>query len=280
MAFGCALAMIAAPAAADQSQARDRGVNTAQTAPSPTGRSAVPVDAVRKYEDARASRLVGMFVRNAKNEEMGQVKDLIIDLDKSRVAYALLEVDGRIFVSQKVFAVPFSAFKPSADGERLILGVERAKLAAGPAFEPERLSDWQARYSKQIDDYFGLSRDADEKANRRFVRATRSLGKDVHDAGGKEIGELADYVVNVKNGGIRYAVLAFDKRLSSEEKLVAVPLRGFDVAEKDQLRVNISRDVIAKTQSVSRSEWRRAHLAQDPWIGKSDLEALAVVSPR
>jgi sporulation protein YlmC with PRC-barrel domain len=240
----------------------------------------VPVDAVRKYEDARASRLVGMFVRSPSNQEMGQIKDLIIDIDKSRVAYALLEVDGRIMVSQKVFAIPFSALKPSADGERLVMGIEKGKLAAAPGFEPEHLSDWQARYSKQIDEYFGLSPAADENAQQRFVRATRYLGKDVHDAHGKEIGEIADFVITIRSGKIRYAVLAFDKRLSADEKLVAVPLNAFADGEKDGLRVNISRDVIAQTPSITRSEWRRAHLSQDPWVGKADLGALAVISPR
>ena len=55
------------------------------------------------------------------------------------------------------------------------------------------------------------------------MRATKYLGKDVHDARGKEIGELADFIVNIRSGKVHYAVLAFDKRLSTDEKLVAVP---------------------------------------------------------
>ena len=94
------------------------------------------------------------------------------------------------------------------------------------------------------------------------MRATKYLGKDVHDARGKEIGELADFIVNIRSGKVHYAVLAFDKRLSTDEKLVAVPLRAFAAKDKDQLRVNVSRDVIAKTPSITSGEWRRSHPAR------------------
>jgi hypothetical protein len=53
------------------------------------------------------------------------------------------------------------------------------------------------------------------------------------------------------------------------------------VKDKDQqLRVNVSCDVIAKTPSIIGGEWRRSHPAKDPWILESARDALAVATPR
>jgi sporulation protein YlmC with PRC-barrel domain len=280
-ALGCLVTMgMAVAIGADEAKSQERAAtDAAKVSPPATSRSDTASDVVREYNDVRASRLIGMFVRSPANERMGQIKDLIVDVNNARVRYAVLEFKGEIFVSKKLFVFPLTAFKSSMDGEHLILGIEKAKLAAAPGFTPDRWPDWHARYSSEIDRHFGLAPPSARGRDRRLVRASRYLGAEVHDAQGRDIGDVVELVVNLNDGEIHYAVVAFDKPWSINDKLVAVPLGGFDVSDEGQLRVNLSRDVIAHAPGMTRREWPTANLSQNAWIGEVDRYALSAVSP-
>lgn len=279
VACGCSLACaMAAPAAADSPQNGERTpAANAKVSPPATSRSDIGSETVRQYNDARASKLIGMFVRNAANEKLGQVKDLIVDLDNARVHYAVLEFEGAIFAGKKLFVYPLIVFKASPDGEHLVLEADKGKLAAAPAFASDRWPNWNAR-SKEIDQHFGLP-PSETDVGTRWARVSQFIGSDVRDARGKDIGDLVELVVNLRDARVHYAVVAFDKPWSIDDKLVAVPLRAFDVRDKGQLQVKVAREVIARAPSVTRSEWPRANLAHDAWIGEVDRYALAMISP-
>jgi sporulation protein YlmC with PRC-barrel domain len=57
-----------------------------------------------------ASTLEGDKVTNAEGENLGEVKELMIDLESGRVAYAVLEFGGFLGLGDKLFAVPWEAF--------------------------------------------------------------------------------------------------------------------------------------------------------------------------
>ena len=279
LALGYSVLGVAVPAGAGQTWTADRAADdTAKLSQPATNRSDLASETVRQYNDLRASRLIGMFVRNQANERMGQIKDLIVDLDNARVLYAVLEFKGEFFVSKKLFAYPMTAFKSSLDGEHLVLGIGKGKLAAAPGFSPDQWPDWHAR-SKEIDRDFGLTPPTETGPNKRLVRASRYLGSDVRDTRGKDVGEIIELVVSLNSGKIHYAVVAFDKPSAIDDKLVAVPLSAFDVSSKGQLRANVSREVIADAPSITRSEWPRANLSKDAWIGEVDRYALAMITP-
>src|SRR4051812_26000292 len=42
----------------------------------------------------KASGLLGMEVRNSENQKLGEVKDLVMDMNSGRVSYAVLSVGG------------------------------------------------------------------------------------------------------------------------------------------------------------------------------------------
>ncbi|MCC6533342.1 MAG: PRC-barrel domain-containing protein [Burkholderiales bacterium] len=268
---------LAAPASAEPARADQRLV-AQLVGPLVNHRTADPSETERQYNDVRASRLIGMFVRNSANEKLGQIKDLIVDLGSSRVHYAVLEFAGDVFVSKKLFVYPLTAFKPSGDGEFMVLAVDKGKLSAAPAFSSDQWPNWHAR-SKEIDQYFGITPSSDAGTSRRLVRASSYLGADVRDTQGKDVGDLSELVVNVNNGTVRYAVVAFDKPWSMDERLVAVPLKAFVVNDQGQLRVNVSREAIANAPGIDRRDWPKANLSQNAWISEVDRYAMSLTMP-
>jgi sporulation protein YlmC with PRC-barrel domain len=53
-----------------------------------------------------ASTLTGDKVRNAQNEHLGKVEDIMIDLETGRVAYCVLSFGGFLGMGDKLFAFP------------------------------------------------------------------------------------------------------------------------------------------------------------------------------
>lgn len=93
----------------------------------------------------KASGLIGMDVRNHKNEKLGQIKDLVFDLKSERVAYAVLSTDLLDFENfeffpfcEKLIAVPLSAFTPGMDHNYMILHAETDKLASATGFSYDK----------------------------------------------------------------------------------------------------------------------------------------------
>ena len=88
----------------------------------------------------KASCLVGMDVRNHKNERLGEIKDVVIDLKSERVAYAVLGTGGLLH-RPKLVAVPLNAFTASADDRYLILRADKSKLEMATGIERD---NWPA----------------------------------------------------------------------------------------------------------------------------------------
>ena len=59
----------------------------------------------------KASKLIGMQVKNEQGETLGDIKDVVIDIEKGSVSYVVLSAGGVLGVGDKLLAVPLTAFK-------------------------------------------------------------------------------------------------------------------------------------------------------------------------
>ena len=58
-----------------------------------------------------ASTLIGNKVYNLEGEKLGDIKDVMLDVDLGRIAYAVLSFGGFLGMGDKLFAIPFEAFR-------------------------------------------------------------------------------------------------------------------------------------------------------------------------
>lgn len=89
------------------------------------------VDPAETVAGMRASKLVGKAVRNAENQAIGTVDDLIISDDK-RVPIAVLSVGGFLGIGAKLVKVPFDDLTIDAEGNVMLPGATRESLRALP----------------------------------------------------------------------------------------------------------------------------------------------------
>src|SRR5688500_6386126 len=69
--------------------------------------SAAPVDRnMRAGSDMRASEILDKQIRNAQGEKIGEVDNLVIDIDNARVRYAVVALDDAIADGDKKLTFP------------------------------------------------------------------------------------------------------------------------------------------------------------------------------
>jgi sporulation protein YlmC with PRC-barrel domain len=106
-----------------------------------------------------ASSLSGNAVVNGQGEDLGNIKELMLDINRGTVAYAVLSFGGFLGLGDKLFAVPWDAMTVEADRERFVLDVPKEKLENAPGFDkdnwPETGDD---EWLGGVYDYYGAER--------------------------------------------------------------------------------------------------------------------------
>src|SRR5262249_35619316 len=95
------------------------GVATAQDAPKSADPSGSATDRTSSGDDelqgrvCRCTKMIGMNVKNAKGEKIGEVDDLVVDKGEGVVAYGVLSFGGFLGIGEKLFAIPYGNLKRS-----------------------------------------------------------------------------------------------------------------------------------------------------------------------
>lgn len=89
----------------------------------------------------RADTLIGENVYNLEGIELGEIKDIMLDVKAGAIAYAVLSFGGFLGIGDKLFAVPWKALKPDDVYKRFILDVDKERLESAPGFDKDKWPD-------------------------------------------------------------------------------------------------------------------------------------------
>jgi sporulation protein YlmC with PRC-barrel domain len=87
------------------------------------------------------SSLKGDKVVNYKGEDLGKIEEIMIDLDRGRVAYAVLSFGGFLGLGDKLFAIPWQAITVDTVKKQLILNADKELLEKAPGFDKDNWPD-------------------------------------------------------------------------------------------------------------------------------------------
>ena len=101
-----------------------------------------------------AGTLIGDSVRNAQGEDLGNLKEIMLDVDRGQIAYGVLESGSVLGMGGKLFAIPFEAFTVDRDDHKLVLNVEKETLKNAEGFDKNNWPDtaneqWGRRIHEQ-----------------------------------------------------------------------------------------------------------------------------------
>ena len=105
-----------------------------------------------------ANTLLGNDVYNADDEDLGDIKEFMLDMATGKVAYAVLSFGGILGMGDKLFAVPWAALKLDTVNKRFVLNVDKTRLESAPGFDKDAWPNMaDSSWEKDIHGYYGTT---------------------------------------------------------------------------------------------------------------------------
>jgi sporulation protein YlmC with PRC-barrel domain len=108
-----------------------------------------------------ADTITGDDVVNARDEELGNIKDLMVDMQSGKIRYVVMSSGGFLGMGDRLFAVPWGALKCDSQNKRFILDVDAERLKAAPGFDKDHWPNMaDTTWATGVDSYYGFRPDA------------------------------------------------------------------------------------------------------------------------
>jgi sporulation protein YlmC with PRC-barrel domain len=103
-----------------------------------------------------ASTLEGDAVVNTKGEDLGNIEEIMLDVPRGRIAYAVLSFGGFMGMGDKLFAIPWSALVLDTERKCFVLDVDKERLKLAPGFDKDHWPTMaDPRWASDIHSYYG-----------------------------------------------------------------------------------------------------------------------------
>src|SRR5205823_6634114 len=138
----------------------------------------VPISAQTQSSTVQVSKLVGTKVKSSQGEEIGVVKDVMIDRSTGCMAYTVLSTGegggARAGGGGKLVAVPWAVYSPASDVSVLTVTADRERIYSAPVFDYARIDDYsRPDYITNVYSYYGVSPGAEIGAGDSRTTTTR-----------------------------------------------------------------------------------------------------------
>ncbi|GAA5784645.1 PRC-barrel domain-containing protein [Chitiniphilus shinanonensis] len=74
---------------------------------------------------------------NTAGDDLGEIKGIMLDVQRGRIAYAVLSFGGFLGVGNKLFAIPWQTLVLDTDRKRFVLDVSEERLKAASGFDKD-----------------------------------------------------------------------------------------------------------------------------------------------
>jgi sporulation protein YlmC with PRC-barrel domain len=103
-----------------------------------------------------ANTLLGNGVCNSANENLGDIKEFMIDMASGKVAYAVLSFGGVFGIGDKLFAVPWNSLRLDMANKRFTLDIAKDALKDAPGFDKQHWPSMADRtWATSIHKFYG-----------------------------------------------------------------------------------------------------------------------------
>ena len=114
------------------------------------------IDQNKKFHLVKASDVLGATIENRNNDNVGEVKELVLDPGRSKAVYFVLKAGGFLGMGEKLFAVPWTALKidvKESNKTKFVLDVPKERFEKAPEYKD---TDWtRMRDPNWIEEVYG-----------------------------------------------------------------------------------------------------------------------------
>ncbi|MBK7768361.1 MAG: PRC-barrel domain-containing protein [Sulfuritalea sp.] len=110
-----------------------------------------------------ADTLNGNDVYNQKDEDLGDIKEIMLNMRTGKISYAVLSYGGFLSLGEKLFAVPWEALKLDTENKRFVLNVDKDRLESAPGFDKDHWPDMaDMAWAEGVNSFYGISPNTEE----------------------------------------------------------------------------------------------------------------------
>jgi sporulation protein YlmC with PRC-barrel domain len=122
---------------AQQPAPSEQSKSAGQSSQSPSSALGLKPDTLTAVQGVLLSTetLLGSDVKNPQGQDVGDLKQLMLDPHTGRVMYAVVAIGGFLGMGEKTIIVPWNALEVARDGKSLVLNVAPQMLQQTPAYE-------------------------------------------------------------------------------------------------------------------------------------------------
>jgi sporulation protein YlmC with PRC-barrel domain len=103
-----------------------------------------------------ADTLMGNDVYNPQGDDLGDIKEIMLEVHSGRVSYAVLSFGGFMGMGEKLFAVPWTALTLDTVNKRFTLNVQKDRLESAPGFDKDNWPNMSDQtWADTIHSYYG-----------------------------------------------------------------------------------------------------------------------------
>ena len=105
-----------------------------------------------------AARVQGTAVTNPAHENLGSIRDVVLDKYDGAVRYAVLEFGGFLGLGTKLFALPWELLHYEESEDAYVLNIPKDVLEAAPGFNSDDWPDMGAvEFDTSLRRHYGLA---------------------------------------------------------------------------------------------------------------------------
>lgn len=214
----------------------------------------------------RVTELVGQEVLNLRDEKLGSLSLLGIDIESGRIPVAVIESGGVFGLGSKNIAVPPQVL--SYDGIRKVLklDMDQDALKNAPAFDTSKW-DQATRQTELLETYRYYHQEPYFKTNTTpkeiipnetasIEKSSKVIGLPVLGPGNEKYGKVENLVVDLPSARIVHVVVSSGGFLGIGDALNAIPPTEFHYSPgRDALVLNVSKASLSKAPHFKSTEW-------------------------
>ncbi|QBQ99093.1 PRC-barrel domain-containing protein [Paraburkholderia pallida] len=103
-----------------------------------------------------ARTLDGDRVFSLDNEEIGKIKDIMLDVERRRVAYAVMSSGGFLGIGDKLLALPWAALTLDTTRKCFVLNVASERVKTAPGFDKDHWPSMaDVGWATTLNEYYG-----------------------------------------------------------------------------------------------------------------------------
>lgn len=104
-----------------------------------------------------ARRFIGKNVYDVTGDRVGEIDDLVVDMQSACAKFAIMGVGGFLGMGERHYIVPTQALSMNTETGALMLSVEKQRLTNAPTFDRDNPPDFgDEQWSRSIYTYYGM----------------------------------------------------------------------------------------------------------------------------